>query len=266
MRLLGEAAALICVEVDVIHIDRRILETGQSTSRSRDTAREGSTAGRHVLDQVRRLAEDEVQAHLVVLEGDERQSKTRIAAEPELERDVQNRRATVATSRRGRLALHTRTDHLVQADRLVIRRGQRLPQVHPLTIVTVHDLATDLNLHLLDEEVTETATTTGSPEHILRRTRSSRARVGQRHFEVRAEHQVSISVDDHNRALAVARRTREVDTHGLHGKIGMSLEQTLPKGDLRVSSDVCVLSTVGDKLKESSTHCVYLLRGYILLR
>jgi hypothetical protein len=35
---------------------------------------------------------------------------------------------------------------------------------------------------------------------------------------------------------------------------------------VRVSSDIGVLSTIGDKLKKTSTHCVYLLRGYILLR
>ena len=265
VRLLGEAATLVRVEVDVIHIHRRILEAGQGRSRPNDSTREGTTTRRDVLDQVRRLAEDEVQANLVVLEGDERQSQTRVAAEPEGQRDIQNRRAAVAASGRRERALNRGTQHLVETNRLVILRGQRLPQIHPLTIVTVHDLATDLNLHLLDEEVTQTATTTGRPEHVLCRTRGSRTRVGKRHLEIRAEHQVSITVDDHNRTLAIRRRTREVDTHGLHGEIGMTLVQHLPEGDVGISGDVGILSTICDELKKTAAHCVYLLRGYILV-
>jgi hypothetical protein len=35
---------------------------------------------------------------------------------------------------------------------------------------------------------------------------------------------------------------------------------------VRVSSDVGILCSIGNELKKSSAHCVYLLRGYILLR
>ena len=131
--------------------------------------------------------------------------------------------------------------------------------------MTVHDLATNLNLHLLDEEVTKTATTASRPQHVLCGTCGFLPRIGKRHLEIRSEHQVSIPVHHHNRTLSVARRAREVDTHGLHGEIGMTLVQHLPEGDVGISSDVRILSTICDELKKTAAHCVYLLRGYILV-
>ena len=127
VRLLGEAATLIRVEVDVIHVHRRILEAGQGRGRRDDATRERTTTRRDVLNQVRRLAEDEVQANLVVLESDERQSQTRVAAEPEGQRDVHHRRATVAASGRRVRALNGGTKHLIKANRLVILRSEGLP-------------------------------------------------------------------------------------------------------------------------------------------
>ena len=124
VRLLGEAAALIRVEVDVIHVNRRILEARQSGSGSGNTARPRSTARRDVLHQVGCLAEGKVQTHLVVLEGDERQRQARVTAEPELERDVENRRAAVAAGRSGVGASDVGAEHLIEANRLVIRRRE----------------------------------------------------------------------------------------------------------------------------------------------
>jgi len=50
--------------------------------------------------------------------------------------------------------------------------------------------------------------------------------------------------------------TREVDTERLHRKIGVALEKPLPECDLRISTQVGILRTIGDKLKKTSAHTV----------
>ena len=132
--------------------------------------------------------------------------------------------------------------------------------------MAIHDLATNLDLHLLDEEVTETATSTRSPEHVVSSIRGRLACVGQSHLEVGAEHEIGVTVHHHDGALSVGGRTCEVHAHRLHREIGMALVEHLPKRDVRVSGDICILSTICDELEKTTAHCVYLLRGYILLR
>ena len=87
VRDLGELAALISVEVDVIDVQRGSGQTGLG-----DTVADGVRvrgAVRVVPAQVVQGIELEVDADLVVLQGNQRQSQARVAAEPELQRDVQ---------------------------------------------------------------------------------------------------------------------------------------------------------------------------------
>jgi len=84
---LCEAAALLRVQVHIVHIQRaghhallcHVVQHGRIV---------GSGAAVQV-DQVLELSELHVDLHLVVLEGDQRQSQTGVAVEPELQRDVQ---------------------------------------------------------------------------------------------------------------------------------------------------------------------------------
>jgi hypothetical protein len=107
----------------------------------------------------------------VVLERNEREGKTRVLAEPELERHVQGGlRESVAGSAHllGRAALartvhrrergvgHVRelgrvADHGVVALHLARRHGELVPDMHPVTVVAVNALAANLHLHLGDE-------------------------------------------------------------------------------------------------------------------
>jgi len=83
--LLGEAAALLRVEVDVVDVDR-----GGSQRLGRTRAARGWRTNRGLsVDAVLPRLEVDVDAHLVVLERNERDRHTRVAAEPELEGDVQ---------------------------------------------------------------------------------------------------------------------------------------------------------------------------------
>jgi len=98
--LLGEAAALLRVEVDVVDVQRCTNQGLDRLGRRTGTLRTAAErARRHlvIVAAVDELLELDVDAHLVVLEGDERDRKTRVAAEPELEGDVQRlRRGTRA--------------------------------------------------------------------------------------------------------------------------------------------------------------------------
>ena len=259
VRVLREPATLIRVQVDVVNVDGRILRRGQSGSGSRD--------GRPLtlLDKVSCFAERNVEVDVVVLESNERQGQTRVAVEPEPERDVEHRRTTIACRQRARGTDRTR-QQLVSLHTLVIAGRQALPQVPPLTVVTVNDLSTDFHLNLIQQEVSEAAHAASRPQHVVCRACCRRGGVGQGHLKVGAVDKVSVAIHDGHHALAVLSRACEVDTHRLHGEVGVPLVHDLPEGDVGVARDVCVLCTVGNELEKTATHCVYLLRGYILLR
>ena len=84
---LRELAALIRVEVDVVDIqgarDESVVANTRLDRRRRRRLRGVRPA------EIREVVELEVDADLVVLERDERERKTRVAAEPELERYIQ---------------------------------------------------------------------------------------------------------------------------------------------------------------------------------
>ena len=104
VRHLRKLAALVRVQVEVIHIQRR-----RHQVRVIHTVAHGVYVGllrSDVPAQVAELVELQVHAHLVVLQRNEGQRQARIAAEPELERDVESvlRRALAHLVRRIGLA------------------------------------------------------------------------------------------------------------------------------------------------------------------
>ncbi len=172
VRDLGELAALIGVEVDVIDVERR---GGKAALADTVADRVRVRGVRVVPAQVVQGVELEVDAHLVILEGDQRQSQTRVAAEPELQRDVEGvhrgargddlggERLTaiaIVVARRAALVEEVRelgnvADHLGIASLLTRLLGELVPDVKPITVVLVNALATDLNLDVVDEVVTD---------------------------------------------------------------------------------------------------------------
>jgi len=80
---LGELSSFISVEVDVVNIERCGSEVCSVDSVS-DGVDVACDLGGDVEAEVSEVVELEVDADLVVLEGDQRESKTWVAAEPEL--------------------------------------------------------------------------------------------------------------------------------------------------------------------------------------
>jgi len=114
---LGEAAALLRVEVDIVHVERAgdqaLVGNGLEHLLGRGATRRG-----HVdVAQVLEVLELDVDLNLVVLESDERQREARVAVEPELQRDVQGLlRDAVGRAVRRRVA----RDNRVRTQRAVV--------------------------------------------------------------------------------------------------------------------------------------------------
>ncbi len=255
VRLLGKAAALLRVQVDIVNVQRRGSER---------LHRRGRRA--LVVHAVDPLLELHIDAHLVVLERDERDRQTRVAAEPELQRDVQRLGGRAGTGRarvrqlgagaRGvqritPAVLHEHqvvrvADHVIQTlDRARVLRELR-PDLHPVAVLAVDALTAHLELHHLDQTVTDVV----QPTEALDGRVVARAEVDRRenHLHIRAVHQVGIAVDDRSHTLVKVRLSVEGDLNGLHGKVRVALEQHLPESDLRVARDVDILRAIRDKL------------------
>ncbi len=268
---LGELAALIGVKEDVVNIERGSRETSS-----------GDAVNHRLLvgpAEVAEVVELEVDAHLVVLEGDEGESKTRVAAEPELEGHIESVLRSAlrddvgligASSSRGtavRVAggsgrgidqvgeLGHVTNHLGIHSLLTGLLGELIPDVEPVTIVLVNALTTDLELNGLHEVVTNPVepaelgiTTISGAESHLR----------ENSLEIDAVDKITIALDSAGNLLAEVGGTIEGVLNGLHGKVSVTTVYNLPEGDLGVASKVNILSTIGYE-RHKSTTCHFLL-------
>ena len=273
VRDLGELAALVRVEVDVVNIEGR-----RNEARGGNTVTDGvrvGELGRGVPAEVTEVVELEVDTDLVVLEGDERERKTRVAVEPELEGDVERvlggalgdllRRvgrnvgdavgvAVLATLDKDVDKLRDVTNHLGVASLLARLLGELIPDLEPVTVLLVNALATDLKLNGLDEVV---ARPVEPAELGTRAVRGGERDLGERRLEVHAVDQVTVALDRARDLLAEVRRTIERVLNGLHGEVRVAAVNHLEERNLGVTREVNVLSTISYKLHQpASSHII----------
>jgi hypothetical protein len=266
---LRELAALVRVEVDVVHVEGRRHQV-RVVHAVTDGVVVGGDLGSHVPAEVSQVVELEVHAHLVVLERDQGERKARVAAEPELERDVQGvlRRAVahllegVGLARRAVVvaaltALHQQvgelrhvTHHLGVARLLARLLRELIPDVEPVAIVLVDALATDLNLDVLDEVV---AHPVEPAELRTRAVRGLEGHLGEGGLEVHTVDQITVALDRARHLLAEARGTVERVLNGLHREVGVAAIYHLEKGNLRVTRQIDVLGAIGHELHQTTT-------------
>jgi hypothetical protein len=169
---LGELTTLISVQVDVVYVERSSDQVGGV-----DTITDGVNVGElrgDVPHEVLEVVELEVDTDFVVLERDQRESKTRVAAEPELERDVEGVLGGAAEELARGVGLTTSavivailtalndqvgelgdvTNHLGVTGLLTRLLGEFIPDVEPITVVLVNALTTDLEFNVVDQVVT----------------------------------------------------------------------------------------------------------------
>ncbi len=269
---LGELAALIRVEVDVVDV-----EGGSDQALGRNTVADGVGVRRRGLvpAEVVQGVELEVDAHLVVLEGDQGERQARVAAEPELQGHVQGVHGRAGANRLGQVGLtaiagvvarsaalddevrqlRDVAHHLGVAGLLAGLLGELVPDVEPVTIVLVDALATDLELNVGDQVLTDPV----EPAEL--RTRAVGGQdvdLGQRGLQVDAVDQITVALDRARHLLAEVRGTVERVLDRLHGEVRVPAVDQLEERDLRVTRQVNVLCTVGNELHKTTTrHLLY---------
>jgi hypothetical protein len=200
----------------------------------------------------------------VVLKGDQRERKSRVTAEPELKWDIEGglrksvsgsanlRRSSGSSTRsvdvgEGRFGdvgeLGGVSNHLVVTTLLFGRKGHLVPDVHPVTILAVNSLTSNLDLDLGDELLSNIIQPAGIDvsSHLLVNLRESNLKVGP-------VSKVSVSGDSACNTATEVGLTRESLFDRFHGEIGMASVRHLPESDFRSSGKENVLGSVGDKL------------------
>jgi hypothetical protein len=204
--LLREAATLLGVEVDVV---RKDLDRGREV---------GDHVGREV----------DVDADLVVLEGDEGEVETGVAVEEEDEGEVDS-----LARRPG--------GHLTPGGLLGLIQVKLGVQTPPLLVVLVDTLATDGKLNVVDG-------TLGNP---ARRGRIRRRRL---EFEVHVTDEITVARNGDGHATGVRGSTVDGLLDVLHREVGVALVFRLEEGHLRVTGKVNILGTVSYELHETTGH------------
>jgi hypothetical protein len=235
-------------------------------------------------------AQIKVDLDLVILKSDEGQSQTRVTAIPELERHVKSSLgqgvAGSADLTRGIgvtgtvnvverwvsnvSQLSSVTDHLVVATLLLGSQGKLVPDVHPVTILAIDALATNLNLNLSDHLLTREVKPAGvystvdargvTDVSVLDRGVKLLVNLGESNLKVSSVGKITIAGNRASYTATEIGLAIESLFDTLHGEVSMSAVRNLPKGNLRVARKIYILGTISDELHESSSHFIILLK------
>jgi hypothetical protein len=171
--VLGHAPALIGIQEDVINVQRSGNE-GLVVCGSNTAACSTAVSLVQRTDSPQALvdgADIEIDLDFVVLKGDQRQSKTRVTAVPKLEGNIEGgfREGIAGSANLARSVALARavniiergigdkgefsgvSDHTVVTADLVNGEGEVVPDVHPITVLTINALTTDFNFNLRNE-------------------------------------------------------------------------------------------------------------------
>jgi hypothetical protein len=203
------------------------------------------------------------QAHLVEAEGQQGNRQTRVAAEPELQGDVQDLRV-VGVANQTQIRAHL-THHLAVAVLLLLRVRQLVPQVHPQTVVAINLLVTNLNVHVADQSMAQSV----GPAHVnvlvrveghghLRGgTEAGRAilvhEAGQLHLQVGLVHQIARTLHGRRGLLAEVRGTVHRLLNRLHREGRVTIVTRLEESGLGLRGQHRVLGAKGHKLNHTTT-------------
>ena len=183
--VLGHTTTFIRVQEDVVDIERGSDEgliVGGGNTLAGGSGASDVTNGPQALINRTNI---QVNLDFVVLKGDEGKSKPRVAAVPELEGNIEGgfresitglahlgggvgRTGSIDGRERGvsdEGQLGGVTNHLEVTTLLFLGQGELIPQVHPVTILTVNALTSDFDFnlgnHLLPREIEPTGPNTG---------------------------------------------------------------------------------------------------------
>jgi hypothetical protein len=276
--VLGHTSALIGVEEDVVDVegscDEGLVVGGGDLGGGGGVVEAG-----HGPQALLNGTDIKVNLDLVVLKSDEGEGQTGVTAEPELEGDIEgglgesiaggaNLARSVGIARavnvveggvgdEGELA--GVADHLEVTALLLGGHGELVPDVHPVAVLAVNALATDLNLNLRDELLTGEVKPTGIDIASTGSVLEGLANLGESNLKVGAVRQITVTGDGAGHTATEVSLTVESLLDRLHSEVGVTLVANLPESNLGVTSQVNVLGAIGDKLHKSSTHCKMLV-------
>ena len=299
--VLGHSATLVGVKEHVIDIEgssnqglvvgdgsRHGLARG-SLSSIGNLSSLGSIAvaveGGHSPQALINRADVKVDLDLVVLKGNEGKSKSGVGAKPELKRHVKGGlRKGIAGSAHlagslgvarsidiseGRIGNESKlggvSNHLEVTSLLLRSHGKLVPDVHPVTILAVNALTSNLHLDLGNELLSGEVQPTGihasgssasgesSDTHKL-------VNLGKSDLKIGAVGKITITADRAlNTATEVSLSIKSL-LDRFNSKVGVASVCNLPESDLGVASKVNVLSAVSDELHESASHFIQWLK------
>ena len=213
MTLLGEAATLLSVKVDVVspHLEDGGVKVGVEIGREID-----------------------VDAHLVVLEGNEGQVETGVAVEEEDEGQVHGGGGG--------------SGHLSPVSLLGLVEVKLGVHTPPLLVVLVDTLATDGQLDVVDR-------TLGDPVAVVVGVGSRGVGREREELDVHVTDEITVAGDGDGDAAGVGGSTVDGLLDVLHREVGVALVLRLVEGDFGVASQVDILGTVSYELHETAGHC-----------
>ncbi|ABT16413.1 hypothetical protein ATCV1_z279R [Acanthocystis turfacea chlorella virus 1] len=218
---LGEASALLGVQENVVHVHGH-LGSGHGGTVGEAGGGAGSVGG----DTVHGGREREVELHFVVLQGDQGQGQAGGLVEEEDQGHVE------ALGGADGLVVHV-VGHATVVHAVVVHAEDGVVGAEPVVVVLVDALATDLELHILQQLLGGVEGGTNALEHELDHD------VGD---------QVTVTGDLGADLVAEANGTVDGLLNGLNGEVGVAAVHGLEESNLGVASQVHVLGTIGDEL------------------
>jgi hypothetical protein len=242
--VLGHAPTLIGIQENVVDVEggsneRLVVCGGNATAKSGAVSAVQRTNGPQALIDGTDI---KVDLDFVVLKGDQRQSKTGVAAVPELEGNVEGgfREGITRSANLARSVALARTvniiergigdkgefsgvsDHTVITASLVNGQSEIVPDVHPVTVLAIDALTTDFDFNLRNELFTREVEPAGV---------HSRTGVGILHtlvdfrksnLKVSAVRKITIAADSASNTTTEIGLSIKGLFNGLHSKVGVT--------------------------------------------
>ena len=284
MRILGHASSLVRVQEDIVDVKgsshKRLIvgDSGGHGASNRVLGLAGSVVRARVAVQggngpqaLVNGADIQVNLHLVVLESYQRQRKTRVSAEPKLKGNVKSSfgesvsgSTYLTRSQRVARTIHVGerrirdegklggvTNHLEITTLLLRSHCELIPDVHPVTVLTVNSLTTDFDFHLSNElltgEIQPTSVDSGAPGGKVSKSHKL-INFGKSNLEISSVSQITVSADGALNTTSKVGLSIESLLNGFNGKVSVTSVSDLPESNLRVTSKVDILCAVGDQL------------------
>ena len=275
--VLGHTATLVGVKEDIIDIERSSNQGLVVGDRSRHGLARGgldtinsAVEGGHSPQALINRADVKVNLDLVVLKGNKGKSKSGVGAIPELKRHVKSGlRKSIARSAHlagslgvarsidiseGRISdkgkLGGVSNHLEVSSLLLGSHGELVPDVHPVSILAVNALTSNLNLNLSDEllsrEIQPTSIDSSGASSSEVSSSHKLVDLGKSHLKVGAVSEITIAADGALHATTEIGLSVESLLDGFNSKVGVASVSNLPESNLGVASKVNVLSAVSD--------------------